>query len=100
MAIDTDCIGSCNSNLTTDIPLYDKSKVENLIIFQLSGADANVCPQGYYCTVGTADPIPCPKGTFSNGTGLEAEVDCVLCPAGSYCAETGMTNTSGLCMEG
>ena len=34
------------------------------------------CPAGYYCTEGTADPIPCPPGHFSN----LAAYKCSLCP--------------------
>jgi len=34
------------------------------------------CPAGTYCPEGTADPIPCPPGHFSNG-GADS---CTLCP--------------------
>lgn len=62
--------------------------------------DANICPEGYYCPVGTTNPVPCPKGTYSNSTGLQGEVDCVLCPPGSYCQQTALTAPSGLCDAG
>lgn len=65
-----------------------------------TGTDADICPMGNYCPQGTADPQPCPKGTFNNGTGLEQETDCIHCPAGWYCAQVGMDDTSGLCQEG
>ena len=64
------------------------------------GSDANMCPPGHYCPVGTAGPEPCPKGTYNNGTGLEAEADCTLCPAGQYCHQVGMSVPAGLCDQG
>ncbi|WAR11139.1 hypothetical protein MAR_036215 [Mya arenaria] len=32
------------------------------------GSDANICPDGKYCPLGTTDPISCPMGTYSNNT--------------------------------
>ena len=34
------------------------------------------CPAGFYCPEGTAEPIPCPPGHFSN----DGAYACVLCP--------------------
>ena len=64
------------------------------------GTAADICPAGYYCPVGTTEPVGCPKGTYSNKTGLQAETDCVACPAGEYCAQMAMTGTNGPCREG
>jgi hypothetical protein len=64
------------------------------------GADANICPVGHYCIQGTANPTPCPKGTYNNSTRLESEADCPACPAGSYCAEVGKIEPTGLCAPG
>ncbi|RUS80256.1 hypothetical protein EGW08_011985, partial [Elysia chlorotica] len=64
------------------------------------GDDANICPIGHFCPVGTSAPLPCPKGTFNNGTGLESESACILCTPGSYCDATGLTDVSGPCSEG
>ncbi|XP_071505048.1 uncharacterized protein [Diadema antillarum] len=64
------------------------------------GDDANECTPGHYCPEGTTDPVPCPKGSFSDQYGLQAEGDCQLCTPGHHCSQTGLTNTSGLCMEG
>ncbi|PIK41162.1 hypothetical protein BSL78_21986 [Apostichopus japonicus] len=66
----------------------------------LTGDDANICPPGYFCPEGTDNSRPCPKGTFSDGLGLEKESDCQLCTPGDYCGEVGMTNTSGPCDQG
>ena len=66
----------------------------------LIGIDANICPVGHYCPTGTADAEPCPKGTYNNGTGLEAIGDCIDCTAGYYCEEVGLVEPSGLCSPG
>lgn len=68
--------------------------------FSFAGADANVCPQGYFCPQGTSAPVACPKGSYSNLTGLTASVECADCPEGQYCAEVGRTSPTGLCDAG
>ena len=62
------------------------------------GHDANVCPRGFICAEGTAEPEPCPPGTFSNQTGVQ--VSCEDCPAGMYCSSSGLTQPTGVCSEG
>ena len=69
-------------------------------ILPITGLDANICPASYYCPQGSADPEPCPVGTYSNSTGLHADVDCILCPAGSYCDQIHMLEPAGLCNAG
>ena len=70
------------------------------IFITLPGTDANICPEGHFCLLGTADPEPCPKGTYNNATGRQRIEDCIDCPAGEYCEQIGMIETSGLCQEG
>ena len=41
------------------------------------GTTGDVCPEGAYCPMGTAVPIPCPDGWYMNHT--QAEV-CDVCP--------------------
>lgn len=51
-------------------------------------------------TIGTAIPMPCPVGTWSNSTGLRSAAECRSCPGGFYCASTGLNEPSGLCSAG
>lgn len=46
------------------------------------GTEANICPEGYYCEEGTAEPTPCPQGTYSNVTGLGNVTQCTDCDPG------------------
>ena len=66
----------------------------------VTGVDADVCPEGHYCPTGTTNPVACPKGTYSNSTGLEAAIDCVKCDPGQYCDQLGLTEPSGPCSAG
>ena len=47
--------------------------------------EAIPCIPGYYCAEGTAQPVPCPAGTYSPNVGNRALDDCTLCPAGHSC---------------
>mmetsp|Transcript_6632 Transcript_6632/g.24821 ORF Transcript_6632/g.24821 Transcript_6632/m.24821 type:complete len:4721 (-) Transcript_6632:61-14223(-) len=58
------------------------------------------CPRGYYCKIGSFEPESCPIGTFSNTSGLKEPEDCTACPAGYYCDGIGATEPSGLCDPG
>ena len=62
------------------------------------GQDANICPEGYICTEGTAEPVACLPGTYSNQTGVQTS--CEACPAGMYCSSSALTQPSGICSEG
>ncbi|EDO27560.1 predicted protein, partial [Nematostella vectensis] len=54
-----------------------------------------VCPPGAYCPLGTAEPIGCPNGTFSNVSQLESAGDCTLCSDGMYCEQSNLTSPTG-----
>ena len=58
----------CSGNATTSTPT--------------DGSTGNVCPVGHYCPEGTATPLPCGPGTFTDITLNEA---CTLCTPGYYC---------------
>ena len=59
------------------------------------------CPRGYFCPTQTGlDWKSCPRGTFSNNTGLYNESQCADCPAGKYCGEENITTFTGDCHGG
>ena len=58
------------------------------------------CPQGYYCPINTASPLPCPASTFSNRTGLSLVGECDSCIPGYYCQTTALTSPTGKCNAG
>lgn len=55
----------------------------------------DICPVGHYCPSGTSLPEPCPAGTYLSTDGATHESDCVSCPAGRFCASTGLSNYTG-----
>lgn len=48
-----------------------------------------LCPRGYYCEKGSAEPAPCPKGTYQPNEGAISKTSCKQCPAGEFSAEIG-----------
>ncbi|XP_064629299.1 uncharacterized protein LOC135488586 [Lineus longissimus] len=61
-----------------------------------------LCPAGYYCPTGTGrkNEYPCPLGTYSILTGLNASEDCTPCAGGHYCGVVGQVGPTGLCAAG
>lgn len=41
-----------------------------------------ICPEAMYCVEGSALPVKCEAGTYTDYEGATA---CTVCPAGSYC---------------
>ncbi|XP_030258688.1 zonadhesin isoform X7 [Sparus aurata] len=58
------------------------------------------CPPGFFCSLGTSVPKPCPKGTFSEQSGLVDKSQCRSCSPGFYCSGTGLFAVSGPCLPG
>lgn len=58
------------------------------------------CPQGRYCPRGSPSPKLCPRGTFSNNTGLWTESQCTNCTAGFFCDSEGISSPTGQCKAG
>lgn len=56
------------------------------------------CPQGYYCPLGTAVAThhSCPVGTYGPRKGLRSITECLLCPAGKFCALAGLAAPTGV----
>lgn len=51
----------------------------------------NVCPLGHYCPSGTANPLPCRNGTYGPTIGASSsDTQCLPCPSGSFCNGTGL----------
>ena len=59
-----------------------------------------ICPQGYYCVTGVADPEPCPISTYGNTTGLRKESDCITCDGGFYCDSYALQAPKGVIAPG
>ena len=81
-----------NNNITNKNSFWSWVLIQSL----LSGGQVNYtdnttftgndqCPVGYYCTNGTAYPIPCPIGTFSTQMQVTGPDGCEPCPRGRYC---------------
>lgn len=64
--------------------------------------NASVCVPGHFCPPATAfaTQFPCPRGTYSNASGLQSASQCIPCPAGAYCAGVGNLRPTGLCSAG
>lgn len=62
------CLGGTNTDRPTDV---DRD-------------GGHECPEGYYCPAGTYVPIPCPKGTYSQGVRKVSVKDCLACPEGTF----------------
>ena len=54
---------------------------------------------GYFCPAGSDSPQPCPPGTYSS-TGLQSISQCLPCPDGYYCSDSGKTIVTGQCDAG
>ncbi|XP_034024623.1 multiple epidermal growth factor-like domains protein 6 [Thalassophryne amazonica] len=53
--------------------------------FAFAGSNGGVCPPAHYCPEGSAGPLSCPAGSYTNLTGQSV---CSRCAAGYYCPET------------
>nr|XP_055052406.1 zonadhesin isoform X1 [Misgurnus anguillicaudatus] len=68
----------------------------------------HMCPPGYYCdgiadyeSKGRPGPKECPLFTYRPTPGAGSKGDCLICPPGTFCNTTGLTNFSSfLCPPG
>jgi hypothetical protein len=60
------------------------------------------CPAGYYCPTGSAMPISCPAGRYSNQANRVHIDDCNLCTNGNYCPDIAQksVNAAHICDAG
>ena len=49
------------------------------------GSKFGICPLGYYCPIGTAEPLSCPDGFLIAKEGARSVNECDLCSGGKYC---------------
>ena len=61
----------------------------------LGTANPIICPAGHYCSTGSSFPTKCPKGTFRALTGATVVADCVDCSPGFFCSMTGLLAPNG-----
>ncbi|CDJ28973.1 uncharacterized protein EMH_0002640 [Eimeria mitis] len=66
----------------------------------LTAPSSDQCPEGSYCPAGAISPRQCPVGTYNNKEGQGDQGGCLACPAGKYCATTGLDQPTGQCDEG
>ena len=50
---------------------------------------SRVCPVGHFCPAKTKEPIPCWVGTYNPYSMQANSTNCLPCPAGSNCNNTG-----------
>ena len=62
--------------------------------------NGDICPKGHYCPTGSAYPLPCEPGTFSDRFANENESNCEPCTAGMYCTGYGRDLPNGNCDVG
>ncbi|KAJ8397174.1 hypothetical protein AAFF_G00440080 [Aldrovandia affinis] len=67
----------------------------------LEAGGVQLCPWGHYCPGGTGeDVLPCPPGTYNPQPGQGHLEQCLLCPAGTYCEDWGLSEPTGPCQPG
>ena len=59
-----------------------------------------ICPNGFYCPLGTKQPEPCPEGTYGAAEGLIDSYSCSKCPPGYFCGKRNLTAPQDKCDEG
>ena len=70
------------SKFASDLP----SNIQiQTIVDDIQVAVVPICPSGYYCPADTTVPVPCPVGTYFNGTNANSVDQCLLCTRGSIC---------------
>jgi len=67
----------------------------------IAAIDACVsCPAGFYCTEGTANPVPCHPGTYQPDEGQPNITSCLTCTAGMACTTSALTAPDKSCDPG
>jgi hypothetical protein len=58
------------------------------------------CPQGYFCGAGSAQPTPCPAGTYGAQPGISTIAGCSPCTPGFACPVSGSAAPTANCSTG
>ena len=58
------------------------------------------CPKGHYCEEGTENPTPCPTGSYNPSEGAYNSDQCLPCPSGWACPNTGTFEVTVKCRQG
>jgi hypothetical protein len=75
----------CKSGVDTDQPSGSHT------------GEGGICPIGSYCPPGTAVPLGCPAGRYTN---VEQQSECTECKKGYYCTENATTYEDSVCPSG
>jgi hypothetical protein len=62
--------------------------------------DNIICPQGFYCPLGSEVPTPCPRGTMLKEVGRYEKTHCDPCTAGQACESVGLSAPNVTCVAG
>ncbi|XP_064629316.1 zonadhesin-like [Lineus longissimus] len=66
----------------------------------LGTADPHNCPRGFYCSDGSPKPMPCLPGSYGNRSNIISADTCTPCDGGWYCDSPGLLQPRGLCNPG
>eukprot|EP00792_Barthelona_sp_PAP020_P012688 TRINITY_DN745_c0_g1_i1.p1 TRINITY_DN745_c0_g1~~TRINITY_DN745_c0_g1_i1.p1 ORF type:complete len:905 (-),score=137.71 TRINITY_DN745_c0_g1_i1:195-2627(-) len=50
------------------------------------------CPIGYYCVLGSINPVACPAGTYGPSENATSLSNCLSCPDGEYTTSSGQSS--------
>uniref|UniRef100_K3WJP5 Tyrosine-protein kinase ephrin type A/B receptor-like domain-containing protein n=1 Tax=Globisporangium ultimum (strain ATCC 200006 / CBS 805.95 / DAOM BR144) TaxID=431595 RepID=K3WJP5_GLOUD len=99
-AIPIPCPVGTFNNRTKITSFYECSPSSENKFGKTALSDTHLCPHGSYCPQGTFVPLLCPRGTYSNATGLDSADGCQFCDEGNFCSEQGIIEPTGLCDAG
>jgi hypothetical protein len=63
-------------------------------------AFGDISPKGFYAPAGSAQPMPCPAGTYNPSEGKVTLSDCISCDVGHFCNSSGLAAPTGVCPAG
>ncbi|XP_028816958.1 zonadhesin [Denticeps clupeoides] len=87
----------CTQGASNSTPRFNSTELETFSWSQVIGG---VCPRGHFCPRGSAQPVPCPPGTFLGRIAAQSETDCILCSPGFYCPDWAQTSVLLPCPGG